>query len=149
MARAASGYQPVTSYDPGRKPDHDLLEAEAEAHRTHRHILIDVGGQWCIWCKYMDEFFDTHKDLRSYRDQNYVWMKVNMSPENENKPFLSQFPRIPGYPHLFVLDENGKLLHSQPTSPLEQGKGYSPERMKDFLKQWAPGGGAVQPVAGS
>jgi thioredoxin-related protein len=148
VSLAASGYKPVTKYDPGRKPENDLLQAEAEAQSTHRHILIDVGGEWCIWCKVMDDFFATHKDLRELRDQDYVWMKVNFSRDNENRNFLSQFPSIPGYPHLFVLDENGKLLHSQPTSPLEQGKGYSAERMRDFLIQWAPSGAAAQPGQG-
>jgi len=28
-------------------------------------------------------------------------MKVNFSPENENKAFLARYAEIPGYPHLF------------------------------------------------
>jgi thiol:disulfide interchange protein len=133
-----SSYQPVLTYDPARNPANDLKQAIAEAERTHRRILLDVGGQWCIWCKYLDQFFDSHPDLKAYRDKNYVWMKVNFSRDNENKDFLAQYPSIPGYPHIFVLTSEGRFYHSQDTSPLEEGKGYSPERVKEFLEKWAP-----------
>ena len=76
--------------------------------------------------------------LHALRDAGYVWMKVNYSEENENKPFLSAYPGIKGYPHLFVLDADGKLLHSQFTGELEKGKGYDRAKFFDFMKAWAP-----------
>jgi hypothetical protein len=83
--------------------------------------------------------FDSHPDLKALRDKNYVWMKVNMSRENENKGFLSQYPSIPGYPHFFVLNPDGRFYHSQETSPLEDGfRSYNPDRMREFLIKWAP-----------
>lgn len=65
-------------------------------------------------------------------------MKVNYSPENKNEEFLSNYPKIQGYPHFFVLDENGKLLHSQDTGKLEEGKNYNAQKFIDFLKLWTP-----------
>jgi hypothetical protein len=60
------------------------------------------------------------------------------SPENQNEEVLSKYPKIPGYPHLFVLDKNGKLIHSQDTSELEDGrKSYNLEKFTAFLKEWA------------
>ena len=67
-----------------------------------------------------------------------VTLKVNFSPENKNEPLLSKYGEIPGYPHIFVLDSEGKLLHSQNTSELEAGKSYNKELFVDFLKKWAP-----------
>jgi thiol:disulfide interchange protein len=126
-------------FRPNRNPAADLKQAIAEAEQTHRRILLDVGGQWCIWCKYLDQFFDSHPDLKALRDKNYVWMKVNMSRENENKGFLSQYPSIPGYPHFFVLNPDGRFYHSQETRPLEDGfRSYNPDRMREFLIKWAP-----------
>ena len=34
-------------------------------------------------------------------------MKVNKSDENDNTDFLGNYPEIPGYPHFFVLDQDG------------------------------------------
>ena len=65
-------------------------------------------------------------------------MKVNYSEENENKAVPSAYPEIKGYPHLFVLDADGKLLHSQFTGELEKGKGYDRAKFFAFLKDWAP-----------
>ena len=43
-----------------------------------------------------------------------------MSDENENKAFLSKYPEIQGYPHLYVLEKDGTLLQSQNTAELEE-----------------------------
>ncbi len=135
----AQNYQPVTGYDPHRDPAQDLKAAIAEAHQTHRNILLDVGGTWCKWCHFMDKFFADHADLNQLRDQNYVVMYVNWSPDNKNEKFLAQFPKIEGFPHLFVLDSDGKLIKSENTSELEDGHAsYVPDRMRDFLTKYAP-----------
>ena len=135
---APADYQPVAKYDPARDAAKDIQQALAEAQRTNRHVLLEVGGEWCVWCHIMDKFFDTHQDLLSLRESNYVMVKVNFSGENKNEQVLSQYPKIPGYPHLFVLDAQGKLLHSQSTAELEAGKSYNKRKFTQFLKKWAP-----------
>ncbi|KAF1715981.1 disulfide bond formation protein DsbD [Pseudoxanthomonas yeongjuensis] len=126
------------SFDPLRDPASDLETAKVEAMRGGKRIMLDVGGEWCSWCHILDKFVEEDAEIRSFRDANYVWMKVNYSEENENKPFLSAYPGIKGYPHLFVLDADGKLLHSQFTGELEKGKGYDRAKFFDFMKAWAP-----------
>lgn len=126
------------AYDPKADPAADLTKAVAKARGANKNILIEVGGEWCGWCHRMHAFFDKNVPLREYRDQNFVVFQVNFSEENKNEKFLAQYPKIDGYPHLFVLDSNGKLLHSQNTGDLEQGKGYSLEKFDAFLRQWAP-----------
>lgn len=125
-------------FDPKRDPASDLEMAKVEAQRGGKRILLDVGGEWCSWCHILDKLVEEDGEIRSFRDANFVWMKVNYSEENENKPFLSAYPEIKGYPHLFVLDADGKLLHSQFTGDLEKGKGYDRAKFFAFLKDWAP-----------
>ncbi len=129
-------------FDPGRDAVVDLATAKVEAKRGGKRIVLDVGGEWCSWCHLMDAFIEGDAEIRSFRDANFVWMKVNYSEDNENAAFLSQFPAIKGYPHLFVLDADGTLLHSQFTGELEadkgQPKGYNRTRFFAFMKDWAP-----------
>ena len=125
-------------FDPARDPVADLETAKVEARRGGKRILLDVGGQWCSWCHLLDAFVAGDAEIRSFRDANYVWMKVNYSEDNENAAFLSRFPAITGYPHLFVLEADGQLLHSQFTGELEKGKGYDRGKFFAFLRQWAP-----------
>lgn len=127
----------TSAYDPKRDPARDLAMAETQAKAAKKRILLDVGGDWCVWCRTLDKFFDDHADLKALRDQNYVLMKVNMSSLNENFAFLSKYPNIPGYPWIFVLDADGKLLKSEDTNGLENGaNGYSAKQVKDFLIAW-------------
>lgn len=125
-------------FDPQRDPSADLRAAIAEAKRSGRRIMLDVGGEWCIWCHRMDAFIEGDSELREFRSTNYVWVKINYSEENENQKFLSGYPKIKAYPHLFVLDADGKLLHSQFTGVLELGKSYDKEKFAGFLRTWAP-----------
>jgi thioredoxin-related protein len=126
-------------FDPKRDAAKDIEAALVEAKKSGRNVLLDVGGEWCIWCRRLDSLFASHADLRDYLESKYVEVKVNYSKENENKEVLSRYPPVAGYPHLFVLDAQGKLLHSQNTGDLESGKGHDPAKVKAFLKQWAPG----------
>ncbi len=135
------------TFDPARDPEADLRAAVAEATRSGRRIILDVGGEWCSWCHILDRYIADHQELKDAIARDYVWLKINFSPENENEAFLGRYPAIAGYPHLFVLESNGTLLHSQDTALLEEGPSYDLERMRAFLATWATGGrGARGPL---
>jgi len=127
------------NYDPRRDPANDLRAALGYAQQTHRRILIEVGGDWCIWYHIMDRFFDDHGDLKQLRDSRFVLLKVNFSPQHENREFLKGYPHIPGYPHIFVLEPGGKLLRSEDTSELEDGRSYNWRKFRNFPERWSLG----------
>lgn len=130
----------IGAFDPARDAGRDLRDAVALAGKSGRRVLMDVGGEWCVWCRRLDTLWATNAGLRAYRDSNFVTLKVNWSPENKNVALLSQYPKISGYPHFFVLERDGAFLHSQDTGELEKGKGHDPEKVMAFLKAWAPPG---------
>ena len=128
----------VDLYDPSRNPADDLAQALPIAQAENKRIMLELGGDWCIWCKYMDEFYASHPDILQYRVDHYVLIKINVSEDNMNEGFLSQYPEVDGYPHIFILENTGKLLHSQDTAELEDGgKSYVPEVFMAFLEKWA------------
>jgi hypothetical protein len=43
-----------------------------------------------------------------------------------------------GFPVFVVLDENGKVIHIQDSSFLEEGQGYNQEKVLRFFKNWTP-----------
>jgi len=129
----------VDVYDPGRNPAEDLQQAIAMAQNENKRIILELGGDWCIWCKYMDDFYATHSELLQFRADHYVLVKVNVSQENMNEEFLSRFPEATGYPHIYILDSDGTFLHSQDTVELEDGAdSYVLEVFMAFLQKWAP-----------
>ena len=123
-------------YDPARDPAADGRAAIDLARRTNRLVLIEIGGDWCVWCRRLDRFLDAHPDLQRRLHRRFVVLKVNVSEANDNAGFLAGLPRFAGYPHAFIADAQGRILHSQdPGEWLENGQ-YSPARFRAFLDHW-------------
>jgi len=124
-------------FDPAADPFEDLKTVIAEAQKVNKRIILDVGGEWCSWCHRVDEFIEQSAEIKNYMNEKYIVLKVNYSEENKNEKFLSQYPKIDGYPHFFVLSKKGKFLHSQNTGKLEKEKSYDLEKFMKFLRKWA------------
>lgn len=124
------------TYDPTANPEQQLRFAITEATETHKRIILEVGGEWCIWCHRLDTLFMKNPDITQFLKDNFILVKINFSKENDNEAFLKQYPKIPGYPHLFVLESDGSFLHSQDTGKLEKGKGHDRDKMMEFLTEW-------------
>lgn len=129
--------KPSLGYDPKRDPARDLEVLVAQAQHENRRIILVIGGEWCGWCHVLNSFIAQDADLRELWSRNFLTLKVNFSHENENNDFLGRYPAIEGYPHLFVLEKDGRLLHSQRTDELESGRSYSRTKMEEFLLRWA------------
>ncbi|MBB6249634.1 thioredoxin family protein [Nitrospirillum iridis] len=128
---------PGDRFDPARDAARDVAEAVAQAKAGGKRVLVDVGGEWCVWCHRLDALFTDDARLHALREQGFVTVKVNWSKENKNEALLGQWPKVAGYPHLFVLDADGRLLQSQDTGLLEQDKGYNVDKVAAFLTRWA------------
>jgi thiol:disulfide interchange protein len=136
FAVSATALDLPKKFDPARDPARDVAAAAAEAKAHGKRVLVDVGGEWCVWCHIMDDFIAANADVRATVEANYIVVKVNWSPQNKNEAFLSAFPKIKGYPHLFVLDGDGKLVHSQETDVLELGRSYDKPKFMNFLRKF-------------
>ena len=135
---AAFAQELPAEFDPQRDAAKDVRTAAAMAKTQGKRVMVDVGGEWCKWCHFLDKFIASEPEVKAALDKNFVWVKVNWSPDNKNVALLSQWPKIKGYPHLFVLDDDGKLLHSQDTGSLEAEEGkdtYDKAKVMAFIGQ--------------
>lgn len=134
FAHAAAFAQPAREkFDPRRDAEADVAAAVARAGAEGKRVIVDVGGEWCSWCHVMDRFIASNPDVRAAIDAGFVWVKVNYSPANKNERLLSKWPKVEGYPQLFVLDGSGAVRRSQRTSELENGSDYDKEKFLAFL----------------
>jgi len=127
----------IADYDTLGDPVQDLKLTVLRAEKEGKRILLEVGGDWCRWCHILDNFIHDHKSVAAGLGDNFIIMKVNYSMENKNEAFLKDYPEIPGYPHLFVLEKDGKFLHSQGTAVLEKDASYSEDAILSFVKKWS------------
>lgn len=123
-------------FDPERNPFKDGQEAIINAEATQRRILIELGGNWCAWCKKMERFISENKIVKKKLYENFVVLKVNVSDENDNHEFLSAFPQTLGYPHFFVSESDGSVLYSKDTAELLESGEYSEQRFLEFIQRW-------------
>lgn len=130
---------PEAGFDEAADPAADLAAAKAAAQAAGKRILVKVGGNWCVWCRMMRKFFMDEAEVEQALAERFVLLRVNVSKAVKNEAFLAGFPEVPGYPHLFVLDAEGTLLHSQDTGALEAGRGYDKAKFLAFLDAWGPG----------
>jgi len=123
-------------FDPLRNAAKDIENSILQAAKENKRVLLDVGGEWCIWCHRLDEFILADKEIDSTLHANFIVVKINYSKENKNETVLSKYPKVAGYPHFFVLEKNGKVLISKNTGELEAEKSYSKEKLLSFFNEW-------------
>jgi thioredoxin-related protein len=128
----------ITLYNPEADSRKDLEMAIQTAKEQHKHVLIQVGGNWCPWCVRLHGVFESEAKIDSILKSDYVFLLINYSKENKNEVVLADlgFPQRFGFPVLLVLDQEGNRLHTQNTAYLEKDKGYDTDKIIGFLLDW-------------
>ena len=55
-------------YNPAADAAADLAAIQQQATAAHKHILLQVGGNWCIWCKRFYKLTEEDSTLKSLLD---------------------------------------------------------------------------------
>lgn len=128
----------VNLYDITLDPFKQIAEAKIKAQQENKNILVQAGGNWCSWCRLFHKFANENKKVDSILKANYVYVLANYSKENKNEAFFKAYknPGRFGYPAFLILNPEGELLHIQDSGYLEEGKGYSEEKVSRFLLLW-------------
>ncbi len=117
----------------------DINNLLVKAKVENKNIMIQAGGNWCIWCLRFNNFVQTTPELKEIVEDNYMYYHLNWSPENKNEKIFAQYGNPGekfGYPVFIILDKNGKVIHIQDTAVLEEGNGYSVDKVKEFFNRW-------------
>ncbi len=130
----------VLIYYPEANAKEELKNALAQAKASNKHVLVMVGGNWCRWCRMFEKFKNENAKVDSSINSGFVSLHINYSKENKNLEVLSSlsFPQRFGFPVFLVLDAQGTRLHTQNSAYLEEGEGYSEQKIIDFLNHWNP-----------
>ena len=134
-------------YNPESDAKSDIAEAVSKANAEGKHMLLQIGGNWCSWCIAFDKKIKETESLKLQLNKNYIVYHLNYSQENLNEDVLAElgYPQRFGFPVFVVLDGSGKRLHTQNSVYLEEGKGHSEKKISEFFKHWSPK--AIDPVS--
>jgi uncharacterized protein YyaL (SSP411 family) len=109
--------------------------AFAEAKRTHKAVLLDVGAGWCHWCHVMDE--GTYRDAQVIAEivANYVPVKIDRDLSPDLDAFYQRaaqtLSEAGGWPLTLLLSPDG--------APYAAATYLPPAQMLAFLQSQAKG----------
>lgn len=127
-------------YDPTLDGMKQIKEAVAQAKASGKHVLVQFGGNWCGWCIRFDAFCNADADISKVINDNYVPVKMNYDPSNKNaaaNEFMGNPVRF-GFPVFIIINAKGSVIHIQDSGLLEEGQGYSRQKVLNFFRNWTP-----------
>ncbi len=113
----------------GVKWEHDLPSALARAKAEHKPIFMDVWTEWCGWCiRLQRNTFPSAEAQAALRDVVPLSIKTQLRDGTPTEAYAIQNQyQVDGFPALFILDENGKVLRKYP--------GYAePAEFAEFIR---------------
>ena len=135
-------------YNEEINPIEQIDQAVAKAKAEGKFVVCQVGGNWCPWCLKFADFITNDTAISKVIDENFEYIHVNYNPRKSQGPEqveqgkalmkrLDNAGRF-GFPVFVILDEEGKIIHIQDSSFLEEGEGYNQEKVLRFFKNWTP-----------
>lgn len=135
-------------YDESIDPMLQIDESVKKAKTENKFVICQVGGNWCPWCLRFADFVEKDTAVNKVVNDNFVFIHVNYNRRKTageeamakaaNLMKRLNNPQRFGFPVFVVLDGDGKVLHIQDSSFLEEGKGYNEEKTLRFFKNWTP-----------
>jgi len=140
MASAQQQTEKPKLYNPEADAAKDIQAAVSRAAKENKHVLLQMGGNWCVWCLRFDQFVKNDPQLDSIVKANYVVYHLNYSKENENTEIFAKYgyPQRFGFPVFVVLDAKGNRIHTQNSVYLEEGSSYNKKVVMGFFNDWSP-----------
>lgn len=135
-------------YNEEINPIEQIDQAVEKAKTEGKFVVCQVGGNWCPWCLKFADFITNDTAISKVIDENFEYIHVNYNPRKSQGPEqveqgkalmkrLDNAGRF-GFPVFVILDEEGKILHIQDSSFLEEGESYNQEKVLRFFKNWTP-----------
>jgi thiol-disulfide isomerase/thioredoxin len=141
---------PITSFEQLAKPlplPYDeqanaqaaVAAAKARARATHKLLLIDLGGNWCLDCRLLAGTMDLPA-LRKFLNAHYVVVTVDVGRFDKNLDIPAQYgitDRMEGVPSVLIVDpRTDRLLNPGHTAALADARSMSPQALADWLASW-------------
>jgi len=117
----------------------EIKEAEEEAAKEHKRVLLVFGANWCYDCHVLDLAF--HRPDFASVMAGYRVVHVDIGPDGKKNADLAKQFQVPldkGVPALAVADSEGKVLVSQKNGEFENARAMTPEALLEFLNKWKP-----------
>lgn len=129
-------------YDESIDPFGQIGKAVENSRKTDKFVVCQLGGNWCPWCLKFAKFIKEDEEISKLIEDNFEYIHVNFKSRKDElsqkvSKRLGNAGRF-GFPVFVILNPDGSVLHIQNSAYLEEGQGYSRDKVIEFFRQWTP-----------
>lgn len=126
-------------YNESANADADVAAAFARARKSHKRVLIDLGGNWCGDCVVLSNIM-LLPEVKPFVAAHFEVVGVDVGRETKNLHIPARFGvnLAGGVPTVLIVEPNGKtLVDAGHIAALEDARHMTPQGIVDWLAQWA------------
>jgi thiol-disulfide isomerase/thioredoxin len=115
-----------------------VAAARHRAIASHKLLLIDFGGNWCLDCRVLAGVVE-QPEMRSFMQRHYEVVTVDSGrfDRNMNIPAHYGFKKVAGVPAVFIVDpKRDRLVNRRSVIALADARSMTPQGIADWLARW-------------
>jgi len=129
----------VQPYNEAANADAQVAAAFARAQKSHKRVLIDLGGNWCVDCIVLANFVRL-PEMRRFMEAHYEEVLVDVGRFNRNLQIPARFgitERLKGVPALLIATPEGKLVNGENVFATADAHSMTPQAIAAYLAKYA------------
>ena len=129
-----------------RQPYNESADAEVavnaaftRAKKSHKRVLIDLGGNWCGDCIVLANIMQL-PEMKPFIKQHFEVVTVDVGRFDKNLSIPARFgivKRLEGVPSVIIAEPDGTQVNPGNVSALSDARHMTPQSVADWLAQWA------------
>jgi len=130
---------PEAPYDRTADANAAVRVAFARARKSHKRVLLDLGGNWCGDCRILAGIMEL-PEMRRFLTAHFEIVSVDMGSFDTNLQIPARFgftKRLEGVPTVLIATPDGKLLNRSDVFALSDARHMQPQAVADWLAKWA------------
>lgn len=126
-------------YDEGANADAAVAAAFARAKASHKRVIIDLGGNWCVDCIVLANFMKL-PEMARFMAAHYEVVAVDVGRFNRNLQIPARYgitKKLEGVPALLIVTPDGKLVNGGDVFATASASEMTPRSVADYLAKYA------------
>jgi hypothetical protein len=116
-----------------------VAKARAKAKASHKLLLVDLGGNWCLDCRIFAGTIEL-PEVKAWVRRHYEIVTVDTGRHDKNLAVQTRYGLgdAKAVPNLLIIDPaTGKLLNADTTIALNDARSMNPQGLVDYLAKYA------------
>ena len=125
-------------YDEKANADAVVAAAFARAKKSHKLVLLDLGGNWCPDCVVLANVMRLPA-MQKFMAAHYEFAAVDVGRFDKNLQIPARFgytERLKGVPTVLVATPDGKLVNGGHVFALSDARHMTPQSLAAYLAEW-------------